>query len=258
MDGHDLRRAPVLAGVDVYLEQRFGSWTVPGGLAALGVAMADRLALRGVTVLTGTHGDRPRRARRPGRGGPDRGRRGRRRPRGRRDRPAAAARPRVVRPAHDACLPAGRVPRGARGRGARPAPRGGAPRRPAAGGAHGWPGAGRCCGVDGAGTRPRRGGRPDGAGAPRPRRPQTGRRPRRPHAGATSSRRGAARRTACSGRVPARPARGWARGRRSPACWPPGRTPPPGRACRSPASAPRWWPRWSAGPHVSRRAPTPP
>jgi phytoene dehydrogenase-like protein len=54
MDGHDLRRAPVLAGVDVYLEQRFGSWTVPGGLAALGVAMADRLALRGVTVLTGT------------------------------------------------------------------------------------------------------------------------------------------------------------------------------------------------------------
>jgi len=54
MDGHALRRAPVLAGVDVYLEQRFGAWTVPGGLAALGVAMADRLALRGVTVLTGT------------------------------------------------------------------------------------------------------------------------------------------------------------------------------------------------------------
>lgn len=54
MDGHDLRQAPVLAGVDVYLEQRFGAWTVPGGFAALGVAMADRLALRGVTVLTGT------------------------------------------------------------------------------------------------------------------------------------------------------------------------------------------------------------
>jgi UDP-galactopyranose mutase len=54
MDGHDLRQAPVLAGVDVYLEQRFGAWTVPGGLAALGTAMADRLALRGVTVLTGT------------------------------------------------------------------------------------------------------------------------------------------------------------------------------------------------------------
>ena len=54
MDGHDLRDVPVFAGVDVYLEQRFGAWTVPGGLAALGAAMADRLALRGVTVLTGT------------------------------------------------------------------------------------------------------------------------------------------------------------------------------------------------------------
>jgi phytoene dehydrogenase-like protein len=54
MDGHDLRDVPVLAGVDVYLEQRFGAWTVPGGLAALGTAMADRLALRGVSVLTGT------------------------------------------------------------------------------------------------------------------------------------------------------------------------------------------------------------
>jgi UDP-galactopyranose mutase len=53
MDGHELRNAPVHAGLDVYLEQRFGAWTVPGGLAALGTAMADRLALRGVTVLTG-------------------------------------------------------------------------------------------------------------------------------------------------------------------------------------------------------------
>ena len=54
MDGHELRDAPVFAGVDAYLEQRFGAWTVPGGLAALGTAMADRLALRGVTVRTGT------------------------------------------------------------------------------------------------------------------------------------------------------------------------------------------------------------
>lgn len=53
MDGHDLRDVPVFAGVDVYLEQRFGAWTVPGGLAALGRAMAERLVLRGVTVLTG-------------------------------------------------------------------------------------------------------------------------------------------------------------------------------------------------------------
>ena len=54
MDGHELRDVPAFAGVDVYLEQRFGAWTVPGGLAALGTAMADRLALRGVEVLTGT------------------------------------------------------------------------------------------------------------------------------------------------------------------------------------------------------------
>lgn len=54
MAGHEPRNAPVHAGVDVYLEQRFGAWTVPGGLAALGTAMAARLELRGVTVLTGT------------------------------------------------------------------------------------------------------------------------------------------------------------------------------------------------------------
>ncbi|GAA1920234.1 phytoene desaturase family protein [Nocardioides hwasunensis] len=53
MDGHHLRDVPVFAGVDVYLEQRFGAWTVPGGLAALGAAMADRLALRNVDVRTG-------------------------------------------------------------------------------------------------------------------------------------------------------------------------------------------------------------
>ena len=47
MDGHELRDVPVFAGVNVYLEQRFGAWTVPGGLATLGTAMADRLALRG-------------------------------------------------------------------------------------------------------------------------------------------------------------------------------------------------------------------
>ena len=54
MDGHELRNVPVFAGVDVYLEQRFGAWTVPGGLAALGTAMAERLTTRGVTVVTGT------------------------------------------------------------------------------------------------------------------------------------------------------------------------------------------------------------
>ncbi len=52
MDGHRLRDVPVFAGVDIYLEQRFGAWTVPGGLGALGSAMAERLALRGVSVHT--------------------------------------------------------------------------------------------------------------------------------------------------------------------------------------------------------------
>ena len=52
MDGHDLRDVPVFAGVDVYLEQRFGAWTVPGGLAALGTAMADRLEPVSYTHLT--------------------------------------------------------------------------------------------------------------------------------------------------------------------------------------------------------------
>ena len=54
MDGHDLRRTPAFAGLDVYLQQRFGAWTVPGGLAALSTAMTARLATRAVTVLTGT------------------------------------------------------------------------------------------------------------------------------------------------------------------------------------------------------------
>jgi UDP-galactopyranose mutase len=54
MDGHDPRQAPVFAGVDAYLEQRFGAWTVPGGLAALGRAMVDRLGTRGVVVATST------------------------------------------------------------------------------------------------------------------------------------------------------------------------------------------------------------
>lgn len=54
MDGHALRDVPAYAGLEVYLEQRFGAWTVPGGLAALGRALAERLTLRGVTVLTDT------------------------------------------------------------------------------------------------------------------------------------------------------------------------------------------------------------
>lgn len=52
--GHDPRRVPAWAGLTAYLEQRFGVWTVPGGLSALGAAMADRVATRKVEVLTST------------------------------------------------------------------------------------------------------------------------------------------------------------------------------------------------------------
>ncbi|MEO5663197.1 MAG: FAD-dependent oxidoreductase [Nocardioides sp.] len=54
IDGHDLRNVPAWMGVTSYLEQTFGAWTVPGGLAAIGSALADRLATREVTVERGT------------------------------------------------------------------------------------------------------------------------------------------------------------------------------------------------------------
>lgn len=53
-EGHDLRNVPAWAGVVAYVEQRFGAWTVPGGMASLTTALGARLATRGVTVLTGT------------------------------------------------------------------------------------------------------------------------------------------------------------------------------------------------------------
>jgi phytoene dehydrogenase-like protein len=52
--GHDLHDVPAWAGLTVHLEQRFGAWTVPGGLAALATALSERLATRGVMVLTDT------------------------------------------------------------------------------------------------------------------------------------------------------------------------------------------------------------
>ncbi|UUZ59671.1 FAD-dependent oxidoreductase [Nocardioides sp. B-3] len=54
IDGHDLRNVPARMGVTSYLEQTFGARTVPGGLAAIGAALADRLATREVTVERGT------------------------------------------------------------------------------------------------------------------------------------------------------------------------------------------------------------
>ncbi|MDF1603053.1 FAD-dependent oxidoreductase [Nocardioides sp. YIM 152315] len=53
-EGHDPRNVPAWAGVTAYVEQRFGAWTVDGGMARLGDALVARLATRGVTVLTDT------------------------------------------------------------------------------------------------------------------------------------------------------------------------------------------------------------
>ncbi len=55
--GHNPRNVPAWQGITSYLEQRFGTWTVPGGLAALGTAMAERLTTRGVRVLTNTRAE---------------------------------------------------------------------------------------------------------------------------------------------------------------------------------------------------------
>lgn len=52
--GHDPRDVPAWAGLTILLEQRFGTWTAPGGLHVLGTAMASRLATRRVAVLLGT------------------------------------------------------------------------------------------------------------------------------------------------------------------------------------------------------------
>lgn len=53
-EGHDLRNVPAWLGIHAYLEQLFGVWTIPGGMAGLGTALAARLRTRNVTVLTET------------------------------------------------------------------------------------------------------------------------------------------------------------------------------------------------------------
>lgn len=53
-EGHDLRNVPAWLGIHAYLEQLFGVWTIPGGMAGLGTALAARLRTRNVTVLAGT------------------------------------------------------------------------------------------------------------------------------------------------------------------------------------------------------------
>lgn len=53
-EGHDPRNVPAWVGVWSYVEQNFGAWTIPGGMSQLTGVLADRLATRGVTVLTST------------------------------------------------------------------------------------------------------------------------------------------------------------------------------------------------------------
>ncbi len=54
LDGHDPRNVPAWLGVLDYVEQNFGTWTVPGGMGRLSEAMAKRLGERRVEVLLGT------------------------------------------------------------------------------------------------------------------------------------------------------------------------------------------------------------
>jgi UDP-galactopyranose mutase len=53
-DGHEPRDVPAWMGLIAYLEQRFGTWRVPGGMARLGEVLGARLGTRGVEVLLGT------------------------------------------------------------------------------------------------------------------------------------------------------------------------------------------------------------
>ncbi len=52
--GDDPRRTPAWAALDHHLAERFGVWSVPGGMAALADAMTQRLQTRKVTVRTHT------------------------------------------------------------------------------------------------------------------------------------------------------------------------------------------------------------
>ena len=52
--GHRLQDVPGWVGVEAYVEQTFGAWTVPGGMSGLAAALDRRLATRKVAVLAGT------------------------------------------------------------------------------------------------------------------------------------------------------------------------------------------------------------
>jgi UDP-galactopyranose mutase len=53
MEGHDPRNVPAWAGMVAYVEQKFGTWTVPGGMGRLASVLVGRLETRRVTVHTG-------------------------------------------------------------------------------------------------------------------------------------------------------------------------------------------------------------
>lgn len=52
--GHDPRNVPAWFGLVDYLEQNFGTWTVPGGFGELAGLLTKRLGERRVEILTGT------------------------------------------------------------------------------------------------------------------------------------------------------------------------------------------------------------
>lgn len=54
LEGHDPRNVPAWVGLWAYVDQNFGSWTVPGGMGLLAEALEQRLRTRGVTVLPST------------------------------------------------------------------------------------------------------------------------------------------------------------------------------------------------------------
>jgi phytoene dehydrogenase-like protein len=54
LDGQDPRQVPAWMGTWAYVEQNFGTWTVPGGMGRLAEAMTRRLTERRVQVLLGT------------------------------------------------------------------------------------------------------------------------------------------------------------------------------------------------------------
>ncbi|MFL6023462.1 MAG: phytoene desaturase family protein [Marmoricola sp.] len=53
-EGHEPRNVPAWVGMWSYIEQNFGSWTIPGGMGQLVDVLASRLETRGVQVLTST------------------------------------------------------------------------------------------------------------------------------------------------------------------------------------------------------------